>query len=165
MKYCQNTTTNHPAIINITGCLINLDTLIHNEDDSSSCVGNLFGNICVINLDHVELINAKNQKRNQNSTMDCTFGINNKNNTPHMLLVEFRFNYTRLKNLNRNKLIDKVSGSINLLGNSIPIFHDHIFIFHSNLKSQAKSRLFRMNPTIPINYQVMDLSELFTTFF
>ena len=91
--------------------------------------------------------------------MDCTFAISDDSKT-EMLLVEFRFNYKNLQNLNRNKLVDKVECSQEILGNSIPINEKSIFIFQKNLKAQAQSRIYRMYPRVPNNYLAMDLDDL-----
>ena len=91
--------------------------------------------------------------------MDCTFAISDDTKT-EMLLVEFRFNYVNLQNLNRNKLVDKVQCSHEILGDPIPINKNSIFIFQKNLKAQAQSRIYRMYPRVPSNYLVMDLDDL-----
>jgi hypothetical protein len=163
MLYSQGDTLNHKIAVAYKACLLDLDDLIHQEDNLS--VGNVgqFNSSVVIDLDSVEVLKAQAEVRQQNSTMDCSFAIKDKKT--EMLLVEFRFNYSNLKNLNRNKLISKVSGSILLLGNSIPINSNYIFIFHKNLVAQATSRFFRMNPRIPTNYIVMDLDYLKATYF
>ena len=97
--------------------------------------------------------------------MDCTFAIQiSSNNDFEMLLIELRFNYISVRNLNRQKLLDKVSGSKNSLGNGTNISHRNIFVFNKALKEQAKNRLFRMLPKIPNNYEVMDIFELNNTF-
>lgn len=96
--------------------------------------------------------------------MDTTFAISNTSSI-EMLLVELRFNYRNLSNLDRNELLGKVSGSINLLGNSVVINNNYIFIFQPNLIQQAINRLQRMNPRIPNNYIAMDLNQLISVYF
>jgi hypothetical protein len=159
MKYNYIETTNHIIAKTFQSSLVDLDELIFKEDDSLSEVGNEFDNSIVIDLDYVEILRAQADKINQKSTMDCTFSISDETKT-ELLLVEFRFNYVNLQNLNRNKLIDKVKCSLEILGDSIPVNENNIFIFKKNLKAQAQSRIYRMYPRVPNNYIVMDLDDL-----
>ena len=96
--------------------------------------------------------------------MDTTFAISDSI-TLEMLLVELRFNYTNLANLNRTVLLEKVSGSHLTLKNIENIHRDYIFIFQPHLVQQAINRLQRMNPRIPNNYVAMDLSQLIQLYF
>ncbi|WP_136669328.1 hypothetical protein [Flavobacterium sp. H122] len=159
MKYNKPKTESHIVSQTYPSCLVDLDELIFKEDDSLIEVGSEFDNSTVIDLDGVEILRAQAERRNQKSTMDCTFAISDNSKT-EMLLVEFRFNYINLQNLNRNKLIDKVAGSQEILGDSTPINDNNIFIFQKDLKAQAQSRLYRMYPRVPNNYVVMDLDDL-----
>lgn len=164
MKYSKPKTASHIVARTYPSCLADMDQLIFKDDDSLLEAGNEFDNSEVIDLDGVEILRAQAERRNRKSTMDCTFAISDDAKT-EMLLVEFRFNYKKLKNLNRNKLVDKVECSREILGDSIPINEDSIFIFKKELKAQAESRLFRMYPRVPNNYVVMDLDDLKAHFF
>ncbi len=159
MKYSKSKTESHIVAQTYPSCLVDIDELIFKDDDSLLVVGNEFNNSFVIDLDGVEILKAQSEKRNQKSTMDCTFAISDDTKT-EMLLVEFRFNYVNLQNLNRKKLVDKVECSQEILGDSIPINENSIFIFKKDLKAQAESRLYRMYPRVPSNYVVMDLDDL-----
>lgn len=164
MKYDKVKTLAHPLAAKWPVVIVELDVIIHNEDDSSMSIANNFPGTQVLDLDRAEVETAKQESRLRNSTMDCSFAISDLNDTK-MLLVEFRFNYLNLKNLNRNKLLDKVAGSILLLGNTIGIFQEYIFIFQPSLKAQAQRRLFMMNPKIPTNYIALDVNDLKSRFF
>lgn len=164
MIYDKDSTLTHPLARRLPDIITGLDSIIHKEDDSSDCVANNFPDTLVLDLDAAEVATAKNESRDQNSTMDCAFAVK-ESNTVNMLLVEFRFNYINLKNLNRNKLIDKVVGSGLLLDHSVGIFNEYIFIFQPELKAQAQRRLFMMNPRIPTNYIALDVSDLKSRFF
>lgn len=164
MNYSKEDTLNHKLAITYHECLVDLDELIHKENDSSLNKDVQFASSIVIDLDSVEILKAKAEGRQQNSTMDCSFAIATKNGIK-MQIVEFRFNYSNLRNLNRNKLIDKVSGSVLLLENSPPVNSNYVFVFNKNLIAQATSRFFRMNPKIPTNYVVMDLDHLKLLYF
>lgn len=164
MKYDKNSTLTHSLAVKLPLIAIDLDLIIHNEDDLSLSVKNNFPDSKVLDMDLAEVETAKLEARLRNSTMDCSFAITELEDTK-ILLVEFRFNYVNLKNLNRNKLIDKVTGSISLLGNSIDIFPEYIFIFQPGLKAQAQRRLFMMNPKIPTNYIAYEVNDLKARFF
>jgi hypothetical protein len=159
VKYSNPKTASHIVAQTYPSCLVDIDQLIFKDDDSLFELGNEFDNSVVIDLDGVEILRAQTDKRNQKSTMDCSFAIMDDFKT-EMLLVEFRFNYVNLQNLNRNKLVDKVECSQEILGDSIPINENSIFIFQKNLKAQAQSRIYRMYPRVPNNYLVMDLDDL-----
>lgn len=159
MKYSKQKSASHIIAQTYPSCFVDIDQLIFKDDDSLLQVGNEFDNSDVIDLDGVEILRAQRERRNQKSTMDCAFAISDDSKT-EMLLVEFRFNYVNLQNLNRNKLVDKVECSHEILGDSVPINENSIFIFQKNLKAQAQSRLYRMYPRVPNNYLVMDLDDL-----
>ena len=164
MKYNKIETINHIVSQNYPCCLKDFNQVILDEDNSLITLPTLFSDVTVIDLDCIEIIKAKNEGRNRASTMDCCFAISDASNL-EMLLVELRFNYQNLSNLNRNKLVDKVNGSIAILGNTVKISNSYVFIFQSNLVQQAKSRLQRMIPQIPNNYVVMDINHLITNYF
>ena len=164
MKYDKISTVSHYLAVKMSKIVVNLDLMIHSEDISSLIMANNFPDTKVLDIDAAEVEIAKYEFRLQNSTMDCSFAISDLNDTK-MLLVEFRFNYLNLKNLNRNKLLDKVAGSILLLGNNIGIFQEYIFIFQPSLKAQAQRRLFMMNPKIPSNYIALEINDLKSRFF
>ncbi len=55
---------------------------------------------------------AKSECRSQlNKSMDMCFGLIGKEPNKYILLVEFRFNYQNMKNLNKAELTGKVEGS------------------------------------------------------
>lgn len=164
MKYNKIETLNHIVSKSFSCCVKDFNEIILNEDDLLTVKPTFFSDVDVIDLDCVELNLARSQKRNQNSTMDSSFAISDKSNL-EMLLVELRFNYTNLSNLSRQKLLDKVSGSISVLGNTVKINNTYIFIFQPNLVEQATNRFRRMVPIIPNNYVAMDLTELISKYF
>ncbi|NHM08354.1 hypothetical protein G4D82_14085 [Flavobacterium sp. CYK-4] len=163
MKYNKAATISHTLSTTYPCCVKDFNQVILEEDDNLVALPNYFTNVNVIDLDCVELNKAKAEIRPQNKTMDTTFVISNTT-TAEMLLVELRFNYRNLSNLDRNELLGKVVGSVLLCSPSV-INNNYIFIFQSNLVQQARSRLQRMNPRIPNNYIAMDLAELIATYF
>lgn len=164
MNYDKTQTENHIVSKTHTCCVKDFNQIILNEDNNLAALPTTFNNVTVLDLDCVEIINAKNETRNQNRTMDCTFAISNAA-TIQMLLVELRFNYKNLANLNRIVLLEKVNGSFLALDNSVDINSNYIFIFQPHLVQQAINRLQRMNPKIPNNYTAMDLDQLIANYF
>lgn len=165
MKYNKNETLNHIVSQKYPCCIKDYNDIILSEDDLLVSKPSYFKDVEAIDLDCVEIETAKLERRPiVHSTMDSAFAISDVNNL-EMLLVEFRFNYSNLSNLLRKKLLDKVSGSIVILGTSIKINDTYIFIFKPNLVQQARSRFRRMNPQLPNNFIAMDLIDLKTQYF
>jgi hypothetical protein len=164
MKYNKIETENQCILNSFNLCKKDFNEAILKDDDSLNQLPNYFTNVEIIDLDCIELNKAKLEKRLQCKTMDLTFAISDPF-TIEMLLVELRFNYFNLSNLDRKELLGKVSGSINLLGDKIKINDNYIFIFKPELKQQAINRLQRMNPKIPNNYMAMDLHDLKVLYF
>ena len=164
MKYNKTETENHCILNSFNLCKKDVNEEILKYDDSLNQLPNYFTNVEIIDLDCIERNKAKLEKRLQCKTMDLTFAISDSF-TIEMLLVELRFNYFNLSNLDRKELLGKVSGSINLLGDKIKINDNYIFIFKPELKQQAINRLQRMNPKIPNTYIAMDLEDLISSYF
>lgn len=165
MKYNKTDTQNHIVSLAHESCLKDFNQIVLDEDDSISVLPTYFINDeIVLDLDCVEVNLAKSSGRNRNRTMDTAFVISNTSKM-EVLLVELRFNYQNLSNLNRIVLLEKVQGSILALGTSIAINGNYIFIFQPHLIQQAISRLQRMNPRIPNNYVAMDLARLIGNYF
>ena len=80
----------------------------------------------MLDLDCVEINIARSEHRPNNSSMDLCF-VTTDDINDLVQLVELRFNYTELKNVKRTKLIDKVNGSTNVMGNSMSISNEYIF--------------------------------------
>jgi len=165
MRYSKDKTLNHVQSLAFPNCLKCLDLLVIREGLCNS--SGLFNpDILVLDLDCVEACLASKERRLKVKSMDFAFAISGGEPTElFMVLVELRFNYKNLQNLNRVELLGKVDGSTIALGGSIPINEKKIFVFKDNLKEQAKSRLFRMNPQVPNNFIVMDVIELKETYF
>jgi hypothetical protein len=166
MKYCISTTQGHPIAKAHPTSIEDFNNLLAKEGYTETTT--LFNSQeIVLNLDTVEALIALNEgNRNRNSSMDITFGIADTNLANKMMvLVELRLNYTNPNNLKREKLEDKVAGSLLALTTVIPVYPDFIFVFQSDKTQEAKSRLFRMYPKIPNNYKAMDLEELKAAFF
>lgn len=164
MKYNLNLTQNHELSRSFEACVVDYNQLIYKEDESLTELFYFFKNVEVIDLDCVEKCKSIVNNRPRFKTMDSCFAICDITRV-NMLLVELRFNYKNLKNLNRESLLGKVTGSRIILGDSIAICEKYIFVFKKDLVQQARSRLQRMIPKIPNNYIAMDLEELQNIYF
>lgn len=164
MNYNKLETKNHLVSQTYPCCVRDFNQIVLDEDDSLNTLPSFFTDVEVLDLDCVEIEKARSEHRNQNRTMDTTFAISDSTSL-EMLLVELRFNYINLANLNRIELLEKVTGSLLILGTSVNIHRDYVFIFQPHLVQQAINRLQRMNPRIPNNYIAMDLNQLKQIYF
>jgi len=165
MKYCQDTTENHPVAIEYPHCIEDINT--HLADEGYSPAGPLFiHNETVIDLDEAEMVYANQQNRPVSQSMDMTIGLRNKSGYKReMLLVEFKFNMKNPNNLSQVDMRGKVAGSINILGLTPPISSQYIFIFQPNLVEEARNRMARMIPGIPTDYIAMSIYDLKSIYF
>jgi hypothetical protein len=163
MKYSLNETIGFAESINKKEALVDLNQLIAQEG-CEEIMPVFINNEVVLDMDLVEKKTAKTESRTLNKSMDSAFIITNNEDTK-VLFVEFRFNYEKMRGLNRNALIEKVSGSIAVLNNNPNIHNQYYFIFKSNLKYQAIRRFRNMNPSIPNNFIATDITDLKATFF
>jgi len=166
MKYCPNTTINHPFALTHNICLTDINTLIVAEGYQG--IIPLFTNSeVVINLDWAEKILANIEGRNEkNKSMDMAFGMKNIIGTKiQMLLVELKFNVKDVYSLKKSDLEGKVNGSSTLLGDSPPIYQRFIFIVKPEHLQEAISRFYRMIPKIESKYVVLDIHLLKAEYF
>ncbi|WPV63752.1 hypothetical protein [Chitinophaga sp. LS1] len=164
MKYSKQATENYAKSIRKKDCLELIDTLIRREGHEGSTGFN--GNEVVLNMDCVEEKKANQEGRLLNKSMDSAFIAEDETGTQQeIVLVEFRFNYQSLKNLDRNSLLGKVAGSTSALGNPTNMHDEYYFVFNPDLKQQAISRFNRMNPAIPQQYKAVDISDVKDMFF
>lgn len=165
MKYCSGTTINHPIAQSHKDCINDINKLI--AEEGFTCSAPVFSsNEMVLNLDLAEEIIAKIQKRSKNKSMDMALGLKSMDSTiKEMLMIEFKFNMTSFYNLKKSELEGKVQGSTLVLSNILPIHNLFIFIFKSNNVQEAKNRISRMIPALNINYIIMDIPELKSTYF
>ena len=75
MKYCKTTTQDHGLYRSYPSCHIKMSEIVTKEGGQ----GRLFSNEEVLNLDAIEELLAKREKRNQRNTMDIAFGCSVQN--------------------------------------------------------------------------------------
>jgi len=165
MRYCQSTTENHPVALAYSGCVEDINT--HLADEGYSPAAPLFiHNETVIDLDEAEEVYAAIEPRQLRQSMDMTIGLRDRRSSKReMLLVEFKFNMGNPNQLSQVDMTGKVAGSINILGLTTPIHSQYIFIFQPNLVEQARNRMARMIPGIPIAYIAMSIYNLKDIYF
>ena len=159
MKYNNIETKKHPLSQSYSCCIKDFNDVIFCEDQALKSTPNIVSDVEVLNLDCAEEKRCDPNNIQRNKTMDIAFAISDSLNI-EILLVEFRFNYINPYNMKKGHLEGKVSGSKSILGNSVKINDNYIFIFKPNLIQQARNRMHKMNPKIPNNYIVMDLDGL-----
>ncbi|ATR79058.1 hypothetical protein [Moraxella osloensis] len=165
MKYDFNNTIFNNLVATYPNCLENLDDIVFKDDNDMHVKQINFPNVFVLNLDIAEINRCQILACNRSRTMDLSFFVSDKTSL-EIQLVELRFNYKNLSNLNRKVLDEKIIGSKNLLCNiNFSFSNKFIFIFKKNLIQQARNRLNRMKPIVPSSYVIMDMIELKKEFF
>jgi len=122
-----------------------------------------FKNEVCINLDKIEKILAKKERRNAFRTMDIAFGIS-KGKAENMVLCEYKLKYKKPANLSKSEIDGKIKYSKNLLGNEPPVLNRFIIIFKSEIKAQSYSILRRLYANKNL-FQVLDINELKEKYF
>ena len=164
-KYSLNETITFADLINKTCCLEDLNVLISREGCMET-IPFFIENEVAIDMDCVEVLISNELSRNRNKSMDSAFIITeNDFEESEILLVEFRFNYTCMRNIKKDSLLGKVEGTINALNNQLNIHPEYIFVFNSNLIQQAIRRFRNINPKLPTNYKITDIAGLKHLFF
>lgn len=164
MKYSKEQTIHLATLLNKTTCLQDINQLIVKE----GCTEEIFfiHQEEVLDMDCVENQLAIEGQRKRFKSMDSALVVvQESDDTPKIILVEFRFNYKKMSNLTKVELFEKVAGSTNALENTLTIDAKYYFIFNANLKQQAINRFRRMVPSMPHNFIATDIHELKTLFF
>ncbi|GIM61472.1 hypothetical protein CAPN008_15220 [Capnocytophaga canis] len=165
MKYNKTKTINHPLSVKYHCCLKDFNQVVFNEDDSLAALTHFVNDVEVLNLDCAKDKEYFGENTEKPKSMDITFAISDVNKT-EMILVDFKLNVKNPNNLTTEELVGKVDDSIELLGSSVPIHSQYIFIFQPNKKQQAENKLYRrMKGRIPNNYKAMDLQDLIKKYF
>lgn len=160
MRYSKFKTLKLAVNLQKQDCLQNLNTLVVAEG-CTEAMPFFTNNEVIIDMDCVERKVAASNGRLQFKSMDSAF----VNYIDEIVLVEFRFNYVNMKNLDKVSLFGKVSGSTAALTGYGNIHNRYFFIFNSTLKNQAIRRFRDMNPSMPQNYIATDLIDLKAIYF
>ncbi len=102
------------------------------------------------------------------SSMDIVFGIIDNNKQSNVVLIELKFNITKLNNIRKVDLEKKVNDSISTLKTFFRItniYDKYYFVFIADKIELAKARLHRMYPEINLNFIAIGHKEIETIFF
>ncbi len=138
MKYCKETTKQHPLSLKYPACLVQLKGCIKKEGGS----GALFNedDIC-LNLDEIEKVVSNG---NREATMDVAIGLSEEERNRQMLLVEFRFRYDKPSNIGKKEIEDKIKHSKQLLLGGVMINKNYVFVFSPKKVNEARSHFRRL---------------------
>lgn len=164
MKYSLEHTQNHCVIKKITNCLFDIESLIKKDSDDYSPSSFYNTQTLVIDGDELEKLIAKEQNREKNKSMDAIF-VCVDNEKEQVQLVDFKFNCRNPNNLVRQELLDKVKGSIDVLGGNPEINNTYYIVLNQGLKAQARSRFQRMIPSINNQFEPIYIEELKELYF
>ncbi len=158
-KYNKKCTIEHELACRYRESIEKIGDVINEEGEKNT----QFTNQICLNIDKVEKLLAKKEKRNANKTMDTTFAISS-GKKHEMLLCEYRLNYKKPENISKKDLNDKISYSKSLLGNQPAVHNVYIFVFNTKIKAQALNkirRIFSNKNTV----SVVDIQELKKIYF
>ncbi len=158
--YCLSTTIEHPVAKKHPKSVELFKDVIIREGGSKK---NVFANEKCINLDSVETAMSQADKRSENSTMDCAFGLTD-GKKKQIIMCEFRLNYKSVSNISKSEIDSKIKHSKLILGQEPSLLNQHLLIFKSELKNQAFSRIRRLYSNKNI-VSVLDISELKNQYF
>ncbi|URJ99747.1 hypothetical protein M9417_02465 [Pasteurella multocida] len=160
-KYCINETRIFASKIKCLHCLTPINKLVLREGYTSEAL--FQDELICIDMDEVEKIEAKNQSReNFNSSMDSAFLLKDRK----AVLVEYRFNYKNLKNLDSKKLTSKKFYSEQIITRSkYLVYPEFYYVFSNSVIEQVRRRFRNFYPKLPQVYKVIELKDLKSIFF
>jgi len=159
-KYCNETTKSHGLAKSYSNCI----ELLSNVSENEGAKSNPFSDEECLNMDKVENILARKEKRDARKTMDISFGVADGKNKCYVL-CEYRLNYNNPNNLSKSELDAKLSNTKNLLGTELTIHKFYYFVFAHNIKQQAIHSLRRLyqNKSNMVALELADLKDIFFT--
>jgi hypothetical protein len=162
MKYCRETTEQHPVCEQYPDELEFLNDIFNAE--GLSC--KLFDKEKGINLDKIEIRRCTGVT-NRQPTMDFAIGISQNGKKNQMLLVELKLNIKNPGNIPKSEIETEIRHSTDILSHQPPISKEKIIIFGDNQLETAKScmaRLYCKSPKMSIVVKSSEdfLKEYFT---
>jgi hypothetical protein len=164
MKYSLEHTKNHFVITKFPESLVDIEELIKRDSDNYLASPFFNSQTLVIDGDGLEKLIAREQKREQNNSMDAIFVCSNLQKK-HIQLIDFKFNCGNPNNIVRQELLNKVNGSKTALGVNPEIHETYYIVFREGLKAQARSRFQRMIPSINNQFVPIYIEELKNLYF
>lgn len=160
LSYCEKTTLAHSLSIKYHSCLYSLSDLISKEGGS----GKKFDSIhLALNLDEVEALVSKAQRRDKRKTPDLAFAAR-EGERPKMVVVECKFNAIQVRNISVGDIEQKFKSARAILTNETPVYYKKYILLKDKNFQQLKSRLKRKLLNKP-NFVVMSEEEIYQSFF
>jgi hypothetical protein len=139
MKYCKETTEQHPVCEHYPDALELLNDIFNTEGLSRR----LFDKENGINLDKIETKRCTG-KTGRQATMDFAIGISQNGRKNQMLLVELKLRIKNPGNISKKEIEAKITHSTEILSHQPPISKEQIIIFGDNQLETAKWRMARL---------------------
>lgn len=157
--YCEETTRNHQITLNCSKCIQKIDAICKKDGAKNTC----FKEEVCLNLDEYETFSSKRKGTERQKTMDFCIGVKSPNDKKNMVLVELRLKYKNINNLRKKELEEKINHSIDILGQTPIIMNHYYFVFSSDKKNEALSRLRRIysNKSNVYGIDLCDLKQIF----
>ncbi|MFA7360468.1 MAG: hypothetical protein WC139_05465 [Candidatus Kapaibacterium sp.] len=159
MKYCKQSTEEHPLCKMFPSYLESINTIINNEGGTHQP----FNDEVALNLDKIKS-NSGNTHIKKMKSMDMVICVIDNDDKVHSLLIDYKLNCNGTKSLSDGDCRDKIKHStIILFGSGIPIYNKYVFIFKDELLEQSRSIISRVlnNATI----EVLNINEFRTNYF
>lgn len=161
MKYCLQTTTNHP----ISQTYPRHIELLNETLASEGCKTILFKDEKALNLDRVELSLSK-ERKSPEPTMDIAIGLSRDGKDSRILLTEMKFRVSMPFNIRKDDIDKKISHSVSILSFQPPIYEQKVLLFDKRVIAQAKAHIARLYGKRPGNkIQVMTVEEFKKAYF
>lgn len=164
MKYSKPATENYAKKINKEECLEPIDQLITSQGYDENAVTFKKDDL-VLNMDCVEAVISTIENRPLNKSMDSAFIIEDEAGRQEIVLVEYKVRMANIRNLSVDELLEKVSGSTSILETPPDLHENYYIVYRSDIKEQARRKLFRLHPRIPEKYIAMDMADVQHKFF
>lgn len=158
----NNTQTIHlGSSLAANSCLTDFSSLCikDNQTCTNEC-GFIPAQFIVLDGDKLESQIAKLAMRSPLKSVDMIFVAATVSGLNKVVLVELRYNFKNVFNLNRTELELKVSNTLQNLSSSGYSNDYCYFVFCESLVQQARSRMARMNPVIPRKFLTCTTKEL-----
>ncbi|MFA0962922.1 hypothetical protein AB9P05_14050 [Roseivirga sp. BDSF3-8] len=159
LLYCKETTENHPLSKKQRLCLERLSKLIAREGGNGKRFKD--GHLA-IDLDEVEKMLCKSDKRDKRKTPDLAFAAK-KGERAKMVVVECKLRVSKVDNISKGDLDKKFTTAVSILTNAIPIYSKNYILIKNQSFQQLRNKLMRKLINSP-NYEVTNEESLLKFF-
>lgn len=138
MKYCRQTTEEHPFCREHSGFIDNMNAVMRAEGCGRH--RDLSGDFVCLPVDKVEEHLASLQRRDKRPTVDMVFGV--QDGGKRIVLCEMKCNQ-KAPNFDKSNTNQKIAYTKSLIGSEMPFGKRCVFICPSNILDQMKSKIRR----------------------